>query len=99
MAAEDARVLVPQQFENPENPRVHYEKTATELWRQMDASIDGFVAGPSGTSARRCCSDCPAKLGACPAKRAQDVLWVVRPRTTIFFAQAIVGRKGAKKMG
>lgn len=45
MAAEDARVFVPQQFENPENPRVHYEKTASELWRQMDGQIDGFVAG------------------------------------------------------
>jgi cysteine synthase A len=45
MAAEDARVFVPQQFENPENPRVHYEKTAAELWRQMDGQIDCFVAG------------------------------------------------------
>jgi cysteine synthase A len=45
MAAEDARVFVPQQFENPENPRVHYENTATELWRQMDGQVDGFVAG------------------------------------------------------
>jgi len=45
MAAEDARVFVPQQFENPENPRVHYEKTASELWHQMDGQIDCFVAG------------------------------------------------------
>jgi len=45
MAAEDHRIFVPQQFENPENPRVHYEKTAAELWQQMDGQIDGFVAG------------------------------------------------------
>ena len=45
MAAEDSRVFVPQQFENPENPRVHYEQTARELWRQMSGNIDVFVAG------------------------------------------------------
>ena len=45
MAAEDPRVFVPQQFENPDNPRCHYESTAHELWRQMDGQIDCFVAG------------------------------------------------------
>jgi cysteine synthase A len=45
MAAEDPRIFVPQQFENLENPRVHYEQTARELWRQMSGKIDCFVAG------------------------------------------------------
>ena len=45
MAAEDARVFVPQQFENPDNPKVHYEETAHELWRQMTGDIACFVAG------------------------------------------------------
>jgi cysteine synthase A len=45
MQAEDPRVFVPQQFENPDNPRVHYEETAHELWRQMNGDIACFVAG------------------------------------------------------
>ena len=45
MAAEDERVFVPQQFENPDNPRVHYEETAHELWRQMTGNVAAFIAG------------------------------------------------------
>ena len=45
MAADDPKIFVPQQFKNPENPRVHYEQTARELWHQMGGNIDCFVAG------------------------------------------------------
>jgi len=45
MAQDDPRIFVPQQFENPDNPRVHYEETAPELWRQMTGDIDVFIAG------------------------------------------------------
>jgi cysteine synthase A len=45
IATEDSRVHVLQQFENPDNPRVHYEETARELWRQMGGEIGCFVAG------------------------------------------------------
>lgn len=45
-AETDPRVFVPQQFENPDNPAVHYEKTAQEILRQLDGmSIDGFCSG------------------------------------------------------
>ncbi|MBL7139433.1 MAG: cysteine synthase A [Planctomycetes bacterium] len=45
IAQEDPRVFVCQQFENPNNPRVHYEQTARELWRQTTGEIACFVAG------------------------------------------------------
>jgi cysteine synthase A len=45
MAAEDPNVFVPQQFENPDNPRIHYETTAVELWNQLKGDLGCFVAG------------------------------------------------------
>ena len=45
MAAADPRVFMPQQFENPDNPRCHYEDTAHELWREIHGDVDCFVAG------------------------------------------------------
>ncbi len=45
MEKEDNNIYVPQQFENPDNPRVHYEETAHEIWRQMAGSVDCFIAG------------------------------------------------------
>ncbi len=46
MAASDPKVYVPQQFENPYNPAVHFEKTGEEIIRQMEGlSVDGFCSG------------------------------------------------------
>jgi len=45
LQAEEPRVFIPQQFENVDNPRVHYEETAHELWRQTSGDIACFVAG------------------------------------------------------
>ena len=45
MAAEDPRVFVPQQFENPANPAVHRDRTAIEILEQACCPIDGFCSG------------------------------------------------------
>lgn len=45
MQRADARVVVLQQFKNPDNPRIHYEETAREIWRQMSGEVAAFVAG------------------------------------------------------
>jgi len=41
----DPKVWVPQQFENPLNPEIHYLETAAEIWEQMESRVDAFVAG------------------------------------------------------
>lgn len=45
MAEEDPRVFVPQQFENPANPAVHRSRTAIEILKQANCTIDGFCSG------------------------------------------------------
>lgn len=37
--------FIPQQFENSNNPLIHYETTAKEIYQDMDGDIDFFVAG------------------------------------------------------
>jgi cysteine synthase A len=45
MAAADPTIFVPQQFENPKNPEIHYLSTGPEIWEQMDGQVEFFVAG------------------------------------------------------
>ncbi len=43
--ARELGAFMPQQFENPANPRVHERTTAEEIWRDTDGEVDVFVAG------------------------------------------------------
>ena len=38
-------VFVPQQFDNSDNPKIHYISTGPEIWRQMEENVDIFVSG------------------------------------------------------
>ncbi len=45
LTAEIPGAFQPNQFENPDNPRAHYQTTGPEIWKQTDGRIDYFVAG------------------------------------------------------
>ena len=45
LASSSDEYFVPQQFENPANPAVHYKTTAVELVEQLGKKIDVYVSG------------------------------------------------------
>ncbi|MBP3507006.1 MAG: cysteine synthase A [Lachnospiraceae bacterium] len=45
IASTSDKYFVPQQFENPANPDMHYRTTAVEIYEQLDGKVDIFVSG------------------------------------------------------
>ena len=41
----EKKAFMPNQFQNPANPRVHRETTAEEIWRDTEGNVDILIAG------------------------------------------------------
>ncbi|NLL67173.1 MAG: cysteine synthase A [Clostridiaceae bacterium] len=41
----DSTIFVPQQFENMNNPKIHYLTTGPEIWSQLNEKVDFFISG------------------------------------------------------
>ncbi len=45
LAKQNPNSIIPQQFENPSNPKTHFNNTGVEIWEDTDGAVDVFVAG------------------------------------------------------
>lgn len=45
LASQIENSFIPQQFNNPANPKIHRETTAEEIWRDTNGEVAAFVAG------------------------------------------------------
>lgn len=85
MAAENPKVFVPQQFENPANPQVHRSQTAMEILAQVGGPIDGFCSG-IGTGGTI------TGIGEVLREHNPDItIWAVEPQNAAILAGGTVG--------
>lgn len=85
MKAENPRVFVPQQFENPANPAVQREGTAEEILRQVGGPIHGFCSG-IGTGGTI------TGIGeALKAKNPYMTIWAVEPENAAILSGGSIG--------
>ena len=85
MKAEDPKVFVPQQFENPANPAIQREQTAKEILEQVGYPIHGFCSG-IGTGGTI------TGIGeVLKAENAEMTVWAVEPENAAILSGGSIG--------
>ncbi len=85
MSEEDTRVYIPQQFENPANPKVHKHHTGLEILEQVAGPIHGFCSG-IGTGGTI------SGIGETIKAQYPDVeIWAVEPENAAILAGGNIG--------
>jgi len=85
MEKSDPRVYIPQQFTNPNNPRVHKHHTALEILEQVAGEIHGFCSG-IGTGGSI------SGIGEVLKAQFPDILiWAVEPENAAILAGGTIG--------
>jgi len=85
LQAGNPKVFIPKQFENPDNPAVHRDRTAAEILEQVDRPIHGFCAG-IGTGG------CISGIGGRLRERYPSVeIWAVEPENGAILSGHKVG--------
>ncbi|MBR0148384.1 MAG: cysteine synthase A [Lachnospiraceae bacterium] len=85
MAEEDPRVYIPQQFENPANPKVHKHHTGLEIMEQVAGPIHGFCSG-IGTGGTI------SGIGEVLKAQYPDIeIWAVEPENAAILAGGDIG--------
>jgi len=85
MRAEDPRVFIPQQFENPDNKLAHIKYTAQEILEQVDGPIHGFCSG-IGTGGTI------SGIGEVLKEHNPDIeIWAVEPENAAILAGGAIG--------
>ena len=85
MAEGDKNIFVPQQFENPDNPKVHRHHTALEILEQVAGPVDGFCSG-IGTGGPI------TGIGEVLKAQNPDIrIWAVEPENAAILAGGTIG--------
>lgn len=85
MAEKDENVWIPQQFENPANPRVHKDHTALEIIEQVGKPIHGFCSGV-GTGGTL------SGIGETLKGKYPDIhIWAVEPENAAILSGGSIG--------
>ncbi len=85
MKAENPKVFIPSQFDNPDNPKTHIYYTAREILEEVHCDIDGFCSGV-GTGGTI------SGIGEVLKKQNPSItIWAVEPANAAILSGGAVG--------